>query len=121
MSSPMNNRTMDTSIFAFATDLHDEGVEAVLDNVQHRAGLGGVTVAAVYHEARDVFPHNPVRKLRFLEGGVTYFRPDPARYRGLAIQPRVSALAREVDAVAELCDAAERRGGPGGAPTGVLP
>ena len=101
---------MDTSIFAFATDLADEGVETVLDNVQHRAGLGGVTVAAVYHEARDVFPHNPVRKVRFLEGGVTYFRPDPARYRGLAIQPRVSALAQEVDVLAELCDASERRG-----------
>jgi hypothetical protein len=101
---------MDTSIFAFATDLHDEGVEAVLDNVQHRAGLGGVTVAAVYHEARDIFPHDPVRKLRFLEAGVTYFRPDPARYRGLAIQPRVSALAQETDVLRELCDAAGRRG-----------
>jgi hypothetical protein len=100
---------MDTSIFAFATDLHDEGVEAVLDNVQHRAGLGGVTVAAVYHEARDIFPHDPVRKLRFLEAGVTYFRPDPARYRGLAIQPRVSALAQETDVLRELCDAAGRR------------
>jgi hypothetical protein len=101
---------METSIFAFATDLHDEGVEAVLDNVQHRAGLGGVTVAAVYHEARDIFPHDPVRKLRFLEAGVTYFRPDPARYRGLAIQPRVSALAQEADVLRELCAAAGHRG-----------
>jgi hypothetical protein len=101
---------VETSIFAFASDLVDEGLDTVLDNVQHRAGLDGVTVAAVYHEARDLFPHNPVRKLRFLEGGVTYFRPDPARYRGLAIQPRVSALAGEVDPVGELCDAAEGRG-----------
>ena len=31
--------SLDTSIFAFPTDLHDEGTEAVLDNVQHRAGL----------------------------------------------------------------------------------
>jgi hypothetical protein len=101
---------VDTSTFAFATDLHDEGIETVLDNVQYRAGLGGLTVAAVYHEARDLFPHNPVRRLRFLEGGVTYFRPDPTRYRGLAIQPRMSALARETDILSELCDAAERRG-----------
>ena len=100
---------METSIFAFATDLHGEGVEGVLDNVQHRGGLGGVTLAAVYHESRDLFPHNPVRKLRFLEGGVAYFRPEPARYRGLAIQPRVSRLAEEVDVLAELCTAAERR------------
>jgi hypothetical protein len=101
---------VETSIFAFATDLADEGLETVLDNVQHRAGLDGVTVAAVYHAARDLLPHDPVRKLRFLEGGVTYFRPDPARYRGLAIQPRVSSLALERDVISELCDAAERRG-----------
>lgn len=101
---------MDICIFAFATDLHDEGMDAVLDNVQNRAGLDGVTVAAVYHEARDLFPHNPVRKLRFLEGGVTYFRPDPARYRGLAIQPRVGALARETDVLAALCERAAARG-----------
>ena len=44
---------METSIFAFATDLADEGLETVLDNVQHRAGLEGITIAAVYHEARD--------------------------------------------------------------------
>ena len=66
---------MDTSIFAFATDLADEGVEAVLDNVQHRGGLGGVTVAAAYHEGRDVFPHNPVRKVRFLESGAIFSSP----------------------------------------------
>jgi hypothetical protein len=101
---------METSIFAFATDLADEGLETVLDNVQHRAELEGITIAAVYHEARDLFPHNPVRKLRFLEGGVTYFRPDPARYRGLAIQPRVARLAQERDVVGELADGAERRG-----------
>jgi hypothetical protein len=109
-SPAVNNRTVDTSIFAFASDLVDEGLETVLDNVQHRAGLGGVTVAAVYHEARDLFPHNPVRKLRFLEGGVTYFRPDAARYGGLAIQPRVARLAQERDVVRELVGVAERRG-----------
>ena len=66
---------MDTSIFCFATDLADEGVETVLDNVEHRGGLGGVTVAAAYHEGRDVFPHNPVRKVRFLESGASSSRP----------------------------------------------
>ena len=53
---------MDSSIFCFATDLADEGIETVLDNVEQRGGLGGVTVAAAYHEGRDVFPHNPVRR-----------------------------------------------------------
>jgi len=96
-----------TSIFAFATDIRDEGVEVVLDNVQHRARLGGITVAAAYHEARDIFPHNPARKVRFLENGAVFFRPDPARWRDVRLQPPVSEAA---DALPELIAAAERRG-----------
>lgn len=97
---------MQTSIFAFATDIRDEGVETVLDNVQHRAGLGGITVAAAYHEARDIFPHNPARKVRFLESGAVYFRPDPVRWRDVRLQPPVSDAA---DALRELVAAAKRR------------
>jgi hypothetical protein len=102
--------SLDTSIFAFPTDLQDEGTGAVLDNVQHRAGLGGVTLATVYHEARDLFPHNPLRKVRFLEGGVAYFRPDPARYRGLSFEPRRAELVERADVLAELVAESERRG-----------
>jgi hypothetical protein len=102
--------TLETSIFSFATDLYDEGIDTVLDNVQHRAGLGGVTLATVYHEARDLFPHNPRGKVRFLEGGVAYFRPDPARYRGLPLEPRQALLADGADVLAELLTAAGRRG-----------
>src|SRR5918998_2756014 len=102
-------RPMQASIFTFATDLHDEGPENVLDNVQQRAGLQGVTLACAYHHARDIFPHNPVRKVRFLEGGTVFFRPDPDRYAGLRIKPQVSRLAQEVDVLAELLRQAERR------------
>src|SRR5918995_665560 len=83
---------METSMLAFASDLHDEGVGTVLDNVQNRAGVNGLTMAVAYHDARDVFPHNPVRKVRYLEGGALFFPPDVARYGDL--QPRVSELAR---------------------------
>ena len=99
-----------TSIFAFATDLNDEGIEAVLDNIQHRAGLEGVSIAVAYHHGRDVFPHNPVRKVRFLEGGKVFFRPDPERYSGLRLRPQISDLATEVDILAEVVRAATRRG-----------
>jgi hypothetical protein len=96
-----------TSIFAFATDIRDEGIDVVLDNVQHRAGLGGITVAAAYHEGRDIFPHNPAGKVRFLESGAIFFRPDPARWRGVRLQPPVSEAA---DALPELIAAATQRG-----------
>src|ERR671932_1457879 len=97
---------LESSIFCFATDLADEGVGTVLDNVQHRGGLGGITVAAAYHEGRDVFPHNPVRKVRFLESGAIFFPPDPARWSDVRLRPPVSAVA---DALPELIAAASAR------------
>ena len=98
---------MDSSIFAFATDFADEGIETVLDNVERRGGLGGVTVAAAYHEGRDVFPHNPVRKVRFLESGAVFFPPDEGRWRGVRLRPPVSEVA---DVLPEVVRAAGRRG-----------
>lgn len=97
-------------MFAFMTDLMDEGVTTVLNNVRDRAGVTGISPAVLYHEARDIFPHNPVRKVRFLEGGVLYFAPDRGRYRGQSIQPQASRLVDEVDVFAEVCRAAGRRG-----------
>src|ERR671917_648471 len=99
---------METSMLAFATDLRDEGMATVLDNVQNRAGVDGLTMAVAYHDARDIFPHNPVRKVRYLEGGAVFFPPDTARYEGL--QPLVSELARSGDPLGELCEAAGERG-----------
>jgi hypothetical protein len=101
---------LETSAFAFATDLADEGVETVLANIQDRGGLDGITTAFVYHAARDVFPHNPRRKVHLFDRGEFFFPPDPSLYEGLRIQPRVSQLARERDVLAETCRAAEKRG-----------
>jgi hypothetical protein len=81
----------------------------VLDAVAGRGGLGGITLAAAYHQGRDIFPHNPARKVHFLEGDRVFFRPDTARYRGLALQPRVSKLAYESDVLADLCRQASAR------------
>jgi hypothetical protein len=101
---------METSMLAFATDLYDEGLDTVLGNVQERAGVDGLTMAVAYHDARDLFPHNPVHKVRYLEGGAVFFRPDEARYEGLQLQPRVAKLARTSDPLSDLCAAAGERG-----------
>ena len=85
-------------------------MDAVLENIGGRAGLGGVTMAAAYHHGRDIFPHNPVRKVQFLEGGVVFFRPEPRLYRDLGIQPVVSSLCKDSDVLADLCRAAGARG-----------
>lgn len=99
---------MRTSVFAFATDLHDEGTASVLDTVAERGGVDGVTVAASYHHGRDIFPHNPARKVHFLEGGAVFFRPDPAAFTG-RIQPHISVLAQEHDVFADAREQTEHR------------
>ncbi len=97
-------------MLAFATDLYDEGFDTVLGNVQERAAVDGLTMAVAYHDARDLFPHNPVHKVRYLEGGAVFFQPDESRYVGLQLQPRVAELARTVDPLGDVCAAAGERG-----------
>ena len=97
-------------MLAFATDLYDEGPDTVLGNVQERAGVEGLTMAVAYHEARDLFPHNTVHKIRYLEGGVNFFWPDESCYEGLQLQPRVAELAQTADPLGDLCAAAGERG-----------
>src|SRR5258707_9053851 len=84
-------------------------MDAVLDSVSKRGGLGGITMAAAYHHGRDIFPHNPARKVHFLEGGTVFFQPDPNRYRSLLLKPKVSVLARDSDVLEDLCAAASAR------------
>jgi hypothetical protein len=98
------------ALFAFPVDILDEGVDTVLDNVQHRAGLDGITLAAVYHDARDVLPHNPRRAVYYHDPGGAAFHPNMRLYDGVAIQPIVSETARDVDVVDLLSEAAGRRG-----------
>jgi hypothetical protein len=100
---------MKSSIFTFAYDLHDEGIDTVLDNVQQRGQLDAVTLAFTYHHSRDIFPHNPRRKMIYMEGHVL-FRADESRYLGLKIQPPVSPLLMEHDVVADLITETQRRG-----------
>ncbi len=104
-------RSIPSSAFVFATDLLGEGYDQVLDNLQARGGLGGVSLAATYHDARDVFPHNPKYHVHRHEGDVAWFAPQLQRYEsGLA--PRMAAAAQGADVLQALCDRAGPRGMP---------
>src|SRR5258708_7890889 len=59
--------------FTYAVDVLDEGAEAVVANLRGRAALTGVAVAASYHAARDLLPHNPRRVVAYQESGAVYF------------------------------------------------
>ena len=99
---------MRTSAFLFAYDLVDEGYDQVLDNVGDRAGLDGISMAAAYHHGRDIFPHNPVRKVRFLEGGACFFEPDISRY-GPTLRPIPSSLVEQEDVLQVAVERAASR------------
>jgi hypothetical protein len=101
---------VESSVLAFATDLIDEGTDRFFGNLTDRAGVGGATLASVYHQARDVFPHNPHRVVRYLEPGAAYFRPDPARWSGRLLCPTPSTALGDRDPFAEAADEARRRG-----------
>jgi hypothetical protein len=101
---------MKTAVFAFPGDLEDEGDDRVLERLRERAGVDGLVLAAAYHAARDLLPHNPRGRVRFLEPGVVHFRPHPARWAGARLVPRPSALAATRDPLREAVAAARDRG-----------
>lgn len=69
---------MKASMFVFGTDLVHEGYDNVLGNLADRAGVQAVSVSATYHNARDVFPHNPVHRVYRHEGDISWFVPRAA-------------------------------------------
>jgi hypothetical protein len=99
---------MKASTLLFATDLVDEGIDVVLDRLQ-RSRLDGLTMACNYHHSRDVFPHNPVHRVRFMQGGV-FFRPEKTKYEKLLVQPDVPRWVLDDDPLRNVCEAAGRRG-----------
>jgi hypothetical protein len=100
---------MAASAYLFAHDVLGESVEVVVDRLA-QAGLNGAALAAAYHHSRDVFPHNPRRKVAYLEGGTVYFRPDLRRYSDPMLTPRVASIAGDSDPLGMLCEAGRRRG-----------
>ncbi len=99
---------MRTSAFIFGTDLIDEGAGLVLDRLQ-AAGLNSVSFSANYHDARDVFPHNPKRRVFRNEGDVQWFPVDPANHPS-GLVPRQAAAAQGADVLATVCEQASARG-----------
>ena len=100
---------MRKSVFVFGTDLVDEGTEQVLENLQSRATASDVIFSATYHDARDVFPHNPRRRIYRHEGDIAWFKARRDEFpRGCA--PKLADDADGRDMLGELCAEADARG-----------
>jgi hypothetical protein len=105
----------EVSASLYAWDLHDEGIERILDNLQGMAAVNSVYLIGVMHPERrplggGFFPHNPVRTTWTAEDARCYWHPDPKGYG--RIKPRLSdhAWLNQTDWVRTLVDAARRRG-----------
>ncbi len=80
---------LESSIWAYAWDVLDEGVGPALETMQDRGGLTGVNIATAYHSGKFLHVHNPKRRVVFPEPGALYFSPDTSWYGKLRIKPPV--------------------------------
>lgn len=108
-------REFEVSASLYAWDLHDEGIETILDNVQQMAAVNSVYLISPMHPEKrpltsDAFPHNPVRKTWMAEDSRIYWHPEMKRYG--RIQPRLSDhdWLNQTDWVKLLVEAARKRG-----------
>ena len=73
-------------------DIHDEGIEHILDNLQQLSGNNAAyMLALMHHEKRPLhanyYPHNPVRKRYIAEDSRCYFTLHEESYRHSRIKP----------------------------------
>jgi hypothetical protein len=108
-------RQFEVEAALYAWDLHDEGVEKVLDNVQGMAAVNSVYIIGLMHperrpETSATYPHNPVRPFWVAEDARANWFFDPKRYG--RIKPRASDFAwlADTDWTRVFVDAARKRG-----------
>jgi hypothetical protein len=100
---------MDARIWTYPWDVLDDGLGVSLSRIA-QAGCNEISLAVSYHGAMLLLPHNPRRKVCFLEDGVVYFRPDERFYQGTPVRPVPSELTAQSDPLAVICEAAASQG-----------
>lgn len=99
----------------YAWDLHDEGIENILNNLQSMAEVNSVYLVALMHyEKRPLtsptFPHNPVRQTWQAEDSKIYWHPDLSLYKRIKPELSDNAWLNDTDWVKVLTTAARKRG-----------
>ena len=102
-------------------DVHDEGIELMLDNLTSMSGVNSVYLIAVMHQEHRPFfgpkqfgpylyPHNPARREWWAEDSRTYFHPQMDLYG--PIKPVLSSFPwlSNTDWLKVVVDAARKRG-----------
>ena len=102
---------MHASMWTYAWDIGDVGLDQALADIGGRAGLNAVSLATSYHAGRFLQPRSPKRKSYFPEDGTIYFQPTPARWERSALKPKVAGILAETgDVLGQLVEK-RRQGG----------
>jgi len=98
---------LQASMWIYLWDIVDEGYDTVFRRLKdHR--LTSISLATAYHAGKFLSPHNPKRKVVFLEDGTIYFQPNQALYGTL--KPRVNSLVKKGHHLKKVQESAERAG-----------
>ena len=115
MAAKSSSRPFEVTASLYAWELHDEGVEKVLDNLQSMAQVNSVYLISIMHYEKrpftsPTFPHNPVRKTWQAEDSRCYWHPDTSLYG--RIKPQLSSFSwlNDTDWLDVLTKAARKRG-----------
>lgn len=77
------------SMWIYLWDLVDEGYGRVFQRLRENR-ITGVSLASAYHTGKFLEPHNPKKKVVFLEDGTIYFKHNPRLYG--RVKPKESSL-----------------------------
>ena len=115
MLVPPSQPRFEISASLYAWDLHDEGIEKILDNLQQMAAVNSVYLIALMHKEKrpftsDAFPHNPMRKTWNAEDARVYWRPDPKRYGRIPPRPSDVDWLNKTDWLQTMIAAVRKRG-----------
>ncbi|MDP2948268.1 MAG: hypothetical protein Q8P22_01865, partial [Chloroflexota bacterium] len=100
---------MFSSVWMYAWDLQDEGLENVLGFMRD-AGVDAINMASAYHAGYFIHSHNPSHKMYFPEDGVVYFQPDGRFFQGTPLKPQVASVSAETDWFAAAGEQLDRYG-----------
>lgn len=98
---------LSASMWIYLWDFVDEGYEDVFRRLREN-GLTSVSLASTYHAGKFLTPHNPKRKVVFLEDGTVYFQPTPSLYG--RVKPKINSLVAQGDSLAVVKKHADRAG-----------
>lgn len=97
------------SLFCYPWDVLDEGPAAFARLVKG-TGVTHIAMASTYHEGKVLAPHNPRRRVYFIEEGAIYLPPNPRYFGNTKMKPRVSRWTSGRDAWKEITEACAAQG-----------